>query len=1042
MDIAADKNYVIQGQGDNGAVESWDGGVSWSNIWMRMNGYLSDVQAVDIGDAWGTRMVLAQMASGFGGNAGTGSLYVKKLYSHSPSDTWEFYAGGSTWKGGLPSGLFSDIAISPVNPAKVFVFSRGYGLYSQGDIGWGYYEHSLGNQPWFGKISNGIADEIGSVKKIAPHPTDENIVYLSSVSGNTGVFKGVYNGTDWTWSKIYNGSGWDAEVHAWEYAGKVYLFYSGRSAVDGDGNNFIGAISLDEGATWKTVLKSATTKSLVSHDWYNTVTTGNNPYSFRFENKGGLVGYDNKVIMSHHDHNLQKTYAVLQGTISGTTTGNASVVWSDFTGDLEFGGLTTAKVVQNGSQRELYVSTAGAGAWKRSLGSGVIPTGVAISGCPGSSMAIDATVDLNETVSPANASNKSVAWSTSNSAVATVSAAGLVRAVAAGTAVITVTTDSGGKKASCSVTVNAPVTGKAIPGKIEVEDYNTGGQGVGYNDLTSGNSGGSYRTDDVDVQVCGEGGYNVGWTDAGEWLDYNVNVATAGTYDLKLRVARSAAGNSTIKVLFGGVDKTGNVNVPSTGGWQTYITVTKNVSLSAGQQVMRISMVGGGYNINYIDIAAASSGISVASVLIGGCETTMTVGNTAAYSAIVSPTNATNKSVTWSTSNNAVATVTSAGLVTAVGSGTATITATTVDGNKTATCGVTVSGGSATAVTVRARMLSGSSDVLQLRVNDATVKTWTISGSSFATYTANVAVNGNVKLYFPDNGTDIEVDYLIVNGTTHQAEAQAVNTAVWQNGSCGGSNSQLMYCSGYIDFGTLGGGNTTSYRYLRLTGLSTVANDVTLQQIHWMVGSTSYPNPKLEWGTRLQVTSSNGATGDGYGAFDNTNGGWSAGSSYPTWITIDLGAGNAIAPDAIKLKPNASDRGFSNFQCHGSNDNTNWTLLYSKSGLTSANYAGGLTTFTFGSSSRESLSPGGYDAKLKVYPNPVDLGSDLVVESPDIHDFEVQIIDMGGKTIYKKAFVDAPNTIQLSTQTLSQSGIYFIRFNSESGLSTQKLMVK
>ncbi len=131
---------------------------------------------------------------------------------------------------------------------------------------------------------------------------------------------------------------------------------------------------------------------------------------------------------------------------------------------------------------------------------------VSISGCNSETdLAVGATRNLNETVSPTNATNKSVTWSSSNTSVATVSNAGLVTAVAAGSATITVTTVSGSKTATCTITVNAPVTGKAIPGKIEVEDYNTGGQGVGYNDLTSGNSGGSYRTDDVDVQVMRRG---------------------------------------------------------------------------------------------------------------------------------------------------------------------------------------------------------------------------------------------------------------------------------------------------------------------------------------------------------------------------------------------------------------------------------------------------------------------------------------------------------------------------------------------------------
>src|SRR6516225_2269816 len=72
----------------------------------------------------------------------------------------------------------------------------------------------------------------------------------------------------------------------------------------------------------------------------------------------------------------------------------------------------------------------------------------------------------------------------------------------------------------------------ALPARIQAEDYDTGGENVGYYDTTPGNSGGQYRQDDVDIETTTDtgGGYNVGWIAAGEWLQYTVNVATSGTY--------------------------------------------------------------------------------------------------------------------------------------------------------------------------------------------------------------------------------------------------------------------------------------------------------------------------------------------------------------------------------------------------------------------------------------------------------------------------------------------------------------------------------
>jgi hypothetical protein len=117
----------------------------------------------------------------------------------------------------------------------------------------------------------------------------------------------------------------------------------------------------------------------------------------------------------------------------------------------------------------------------------------------------------------------------------------------------------------------------------------------------------------------------VGWINAGEWLEFTITVAAAGTYDLRLRLARQPTGTSTVMVLFGGVDKTGNLTVPSTGGWQTWTDVTRTaVSLSAGQQFMRIAMTGGSYNLNWIEITAATPSFTLTVTKAGSGSGTVT----------------------------------------------------------------------------------------------------------------------------------------------------------------------------------------------------------------------------------------------------------------------------------------------------------------------------------------------------------------------------------------------------------------------------------
>jgi len=162
----------------------------------------------------------------------------------------------------------------------------------------------------------------------------------------------------------------------------------------------------------------------------------------------------------------------------------------------------------------------------------------------------------------------------------------------------------------------------ALPGTIEVENFDNGGSGIAYNDTTSGNAGGKYRTStDVDIETTSDtsGAYDIGWTAPGEWLNYTVNVTTAGTYTIEARVAASGAGG-TFHIEVNGVDKTGPMTIPNTGGWQTWTTISKsNVSLSAGAQIWRLVIDSAGTvvgNFNYIRVS--SSGGPVTNTPYGG----------------------------------------------------------------------------------------------------------------------------------------------------------------------------------------------------------------------------------------------------------------------------------------------------------------------------------------------------------------------------------------------------------------------------------------
>lgn len=169
---------------------------------------------------------------------------------------------------------------------------------------------------------------------------------------------------------------------------------------------------------------------------------------------------------------------------------------------------------------------------------------------------------------------------------------------------IQVRTDTTAASASSSPFGGTPFP---MPGRVEAENYDIGGEGVAYHDTTAGNASGVYRHDDVDLQTTPTGGYKVKSAVAGEWLKYTVDVQTAGTYSIDVRASSVGAGG-TFHVEVNGVNKTGTLTVPNTGGWDVWNTVTKSsVSLSAGEQVIRLVLDSNGAsgltgNFNWIQV--------------------------------------------------------------------------------------------------------------------------------------------------------------------------------------------------------------------------------------------------------------------------------------------------------------------------------------------------------------------------------------------------------------------------------------------------------
>jgi hypothetical protein len=153
-------------------------------------------------------------------------------------------------------------------------------------------------------------------------------------------------------------------------------------------------------------------------------------------------------------------------------------------------------------------------------------------------------------------------------------------------------------------------TAWAIPGIIQAENFDVGGEGIAYHDVDAPNIGGAYRASGVDIAGGMDGSSIIGWTKAGEWLEYTVNVAAAGNYTLEARVSAWDS-SGKFHVEFNGVDKTGTFTMPVVKfGTLTWTNLTRTVALSAGQQVMRIALDANGTgnfevaNLNYIRLIA------------------------------------------------------------------------------------------------------------------------------------------------------------------------------------------------------------------------------------------------------------------------------------------------------------------------------------------------------------------------------------------------------------------------------------------------------
>lgn len=148
-----------------------------------------------------------------------------------------------------------------------------------------------------------------------------------------------------------------------------------------------------------------------------------------------------------------------------------------------------------------------------------------------------------------------------------------------------------------------------IPGTLQAEHYDFGGNGVAWFDTSLGNAFGVLRMEDMDVGPIPGGGYHIGVIEPGEWAEYTVNVSVTGTYTVTLRWASDYASPTSFRLLQDGVQvasQTVTKTSLTAGDWHRYLTKTFSVNLTAGQRILRVEFTQGTWNFDSMVFTAQS----------------------------------------------------------------------------------------------------------------------------------------------------------------------------------------------------------------------------------------------------------------------------------------------------------------------------------------------------------------------------------------------------------------------------------------------------
>jgi beta-glucosidase len=435
-------------------------------------------------------------------------------------------------------------------------------------------------------------------------------------------------------------------------------------------------------------------------------------------------------------------------------------------------------------------------------------------------------------------------------------------------------------------------TAAAVPGTIQAANYDTGGQGVAYNTAAGNGSANSYRSDGIDLETTADtldltpvgGAYDMGWETAGQWFKYTVNVATAGTYSVAIRLASPYGIADALHIAnAAGTNLSGSVAVPNTGGYETWTTVTASVVLPAGQQTLTIDQDSNGWNFHYLTFTLSSGG------------TSPPPSGDAPFGGTPAAVPGTVQAANYDTGGQGVA------YNTVAGNGSA---------NSYRSDGVDLE---TTADTLDTTVAGGAYDM-----------GWTNPGQWFK-YTVNVATAGSYTVSFrvaspyaisdalhlvSSTGTNLSGSVAVPNTGSYETWTTVTASVTLPAGQQTltvdqDSNGWNFH---YLSFASGGGGTPPPPPPPPPTGEYCGTQDLALDQ---------------------PTTASSTQDATDYPAIDATDGDpgsrWSSLAADPQWLDVDLGSPQQICSVGILWEAAYA----SAFQVQVSNDNATWTSIYS-----------------------------------------------------------------------------------------------------------------